>query len=101
MLLPNLVFQKELVFVEDKSRLFHTPGHTADSISILDEEEGVLVLADNVGDSMDEIVPSIYGEKNIYKHTMEKYEQLDFDTCITGHNKVLGKEVIRDILDVL
>ncbi len=101
MCLPNLVFQNELYFTEDKIRIFHTPGHTLDSISILDEEDKVLVLADNIGDNMDEIVPSIYCEKEMYIRTMEKYENIDFDICISGHNKVLQKSIIREILDVL
>jgi len=34
--LPNLVFEKELYFPEDKIKLFYTPGHTLDSISVID-----------------------------------------------------------------
>ncbi|WP_326907144.1 MBL fold metallo-hydrolase [Sedimentibacter sp. MB31-C6] len=101
MYLPNLVFQNELYFTEDKIRLFHTPGHTLDSISILDEEDKVLVLADNIGDNMNEIVPSIYCEKEVYIRTLEKYQNMDFDICISGHNKVLQKNVIGEILDIL
>ncbi|WP_312702165.1 MBL fold metallo-hydrolase [Sedimentibacter sp.] len=99
MCLPNLVFQNELYFPEDKIRIFHTPGHTLDSISIMDEEDGVLVLGDNIGDNMDEIVPNISCEKDVYMNTMEKYEKMDFDICISGHNKVLSKDIIRKILD--
>lgn len=99
MCLPNLVFQNELYFPEDKIRIFHTPGHTVDSISIMDEEDGVLVLGDNIGDDMEEIVPSISCEKDVYISTMEKYEKMDFDICISGHNKLLHKDVIRKILD--
>lgn len=89
MYLPNLIFQKELYFAEDKIKLFHTPGHTLDSISVLDEEEDVLLVGDNVGDSMEDIIPSIYCEKDIYINTMKKYEEMDFDTCISGHNTIL------------
>jgi glyoxylase-like metal-dependent hydrolase (beta-lactamase superfamily II) len=41
MYLPNLLFEEELYFSEDKIRLFYSPGHTMDSISILDEKEKV------------------------------------------------------------
>ncbi len=99
--LPDLVFEKELYFPEDRIRLFHTPGHTADSISILDEEDRVLILGDNVGDNMEELIPELYCEKSVYINTMEKYMSLDFDTCISGHNTLLGKEVIRQILSLL
>ena len=98
MYLPNLVFEKELYFAEDKIKLFHTPGHTLDSISVLDEEDNVVVLGDNIGDSMDDIIPSIYCEKDVYVSTMKKYEEIDFDICISGHNVVLNKEVIGKII---
>ncbi len=98
MTLPTLVFDEELYFVEDKIKLFHTPGHTPDSISILDEEDNVLILGDNVGDSMDNLLPSIYCEKSVYKATLKKYEELSFDTLVSGHNKVLNKQVIYKLL---
>lgn len=99
--LPNLVFEKELYFEEDRIKLFHTPGHTLDSISVLDEEEHVLLVGDNVGDSMEDIIPSIYCEKDLYVNTMKKYEELDFDTCISGHNAILKKDVIGKILSMM
>lgn len=101
MYLPNLVFKKELYFPEDKIKLFHTPGHTLDSISVLDEKENVLLVGDNVGDSMEDIIPSIYCERDVYIKTMRKYEKIDFDTCISGHNTVLKKEVIGKILSIM
>ena len=96
-----MVFEKELCFVEDKIKLFHTPGHTLDSISVLDEEEDILLIGDNVGDSIDDIIPSIYCEKDVYISTMRKYEEIDFDTCISGHNTILEKEVIGKILSMM
>lgn len=99
--LPNLVFEKELYFAEDKIKLFHTPGHTLDSISVLDEEDDVILLGDNIGDSLEDIIPSIYCEKDVYMNTMKKYEEMDFDICISGHNTILKKEVIGKILNLL
>ena len=101
MRLPNLVFQRELYFAEDGIRVFHTPGHTPDSISVLDEADGVLMLADNIGDSLDEIVPSIGCDVGIYLNTLKQYGEMCFDTCVSGHNRVLGKEVIQTILNTL
>ncbi|MHB8132452.1 MAG: MBL fold metallo-hydrolase, partial [Mobilitalea sp.] len=99
--LPSLVFDKELYFPEDKIRLFHTPGHTADSISVLDEEEGVLNVGDNIGDTMDEIIPSIDTDMEQYIDTLRKYQTLDFDTCISGHNFALPKDVIDKIYNLV
>ncbi len=96
MKLPNPVFQRELYFVEDG---IHTPGHTPDSISVLDEADGVLMLADNIGDSLDEIVPSIGCDVGIYLNTLKQYGKMRFDTCISGHNCVLEKEVIQTVLN--
>ncbi len=98
MCLPNLVFEDMLYFPDDKIRIFHTPGHTKDCISVLDEEEKVINVSDNIGDSMDEIIPSIETEKEVYINTLLKYKDIDFDTCVSGHNIILGKEVIDTIL---
>ncbi len=99
--LPNLVFTGELYFAADQIRLFHAPGHTADSISVLDETEKVLIVADNVGENMPEIIPSLDCGRDIYRSTIQKYAALDFDTCISGHNAILGKAVLETILSRL
>jgi len=101
MQLPNLVFDHELYFPEDKIRLIYTPGHTIDSISVLDEVEKVINVGDNIGDTMDEIVPSLYSEKELYIETLLKYKEMDFDTCVSGHNIVLEKDVLEKILNKL
>ena len=101
MYLPNLVFEKELYFTEDKIRIIYTPGHTIDSISVIDEEDKVINVGDNIGDNIDEIVPSIYCEKNLYIDTLLKYREMDFDTWISGHNVVLGRDVIEKILSMI
>lgn len=96
--LPNLVFEKELYFPEDKIRIIYTPGHTIDSISVLDEEEKVLNIGDNIGDNMEEILPSLDCETDLYRETLKKYREMDFDTCVSGHNVVCGKEAIEKLL---
>jgi glyoxylase-like metal-dependent hydrolase (beta-lactamase superfamily II) len=96
--LPNLVFDKELYFPEDRIKIIYTPGHTMDSISVIDEKEKVVNAGDNIGDTIDEIVPSLCSEKDLYIDTLLKYREVDFDTCVSGHNVVLNKEVIEKIL---
>lgn len=98
--LPNLVFEKELYFPEDQIRIIHTPGHTIDSISVIDEEDHVINVGDNIGDTVEEIVPDVC-EKELYVDTLLKYKEIDFDTCISGHNVVLGKQVIETIMKAL
>jgi glyoxylase-like metal-dependent hydrolase (beta-lactamase superfamily II) len=99
--LPSLTFKDELYFPEDKIRLIYTPGHTQDSISVIDEEEGVINVGDNIGDNMEELIPSLELESNQYINTLLKYQTLDFDTCVSGHNTVLNKDVINTILGIL
>lgn len=99
--LPNLTFEEELYFPEDKIRIMYTPGHTIDSISVLDEVDKVINIGDNIGDTIDDIIPAIDCEKYEYINTLLKYKEMDFDTCVSGHNVVLNKQVIDDILQKL
>lgn len=95
--LPDLVFEGELYFPDDSIRLLHTPGHTLDSISVLDEVDSVLDAGDNIGDDMVEIVPSLETNPEVYRYTLARYRGLAFDTCLSGHNVPLG----RDVLDLI
>lgn len=97
--LPNLVFEDTLNFPDDKIKLMYTPGHTVDCISVLDEQDKVLNAGDNIGDTLEEIIPSIECEKSVYAKTLLQYKAMDFDTCVSGHNTILGKEVIDLILN--
>ncbi len=99
--LPNLTFETELYFPEDRVRIIYTPGHTIDSISVIDEAEKIINVGDNIGDTLDEIIPNIYGEKEEYINTLLTYREMDFDTCVSGHNIILGKQVIEKILNLL
>lgn len=95
--LPNLLIEKSIYFREDQICIFHTPGHTMDSISVLDEKDGVLNVGDNIGDSLEELIPSLDCDVKYYQETLNHYAALQFDTCISGHNIVLGKQVISEI----
>lgn len=101
MALPDLVFTGELYYPEDGVRLIYTPGHTIDSISVLDETDGVIHAGDNVGDTMEEIVPSLYCDRQYYLDTLTKYADLDFDTCVSGHNAPLERDVFDRIRSLM
>lgn len=98
MSLPTITFENELYFPEDRIRIIYTPGHTIDSISVIDEEDKVLNGGDNIGDTVDEIVPNIDCEKELYVDTIMNYRKLDFEVCVSGHNVILDKGVIERIL---
>lgn len=94
----NIFFEDMLYFPDDKIKIIYTPGHTIDCISVLDEEDRVINVGDNIGDTIDEIVPSIQTEKDVYINTLLRYKNIDFDTCVSGHNAILGKEIFDTIL---
>lgn len=101
MLLPGLTFNRDLKFEEDGIRLVFTPGHTEDSISVFDEWDRVLNAGDNIGDTPEEIVPSLECPKEEYIKTLKIYENMGFITCVSGHNEVMGCGVIDRIMEKL
>lgn len=99
--LPNITFDSELYFEKDKIRLIYTPGHTEDGICIIDEEDKVLNVGDNIGDDMAHLIPNLYCEKKVYLSSLEKYLDIEFDYCVSGHNQIVTKETIKDIIKML
>ncbi len=99
--LPNLVFDGSLYFPEDGILLLHTPGHTIDSISVIDERDGVINAGDNIGDDMDHIVPELDCSREVYAATLKAYIKAGADTCVSGHNDVLASDIFVQILKKL
>lgn len=97
--LPTITFEKEIYFHEDHIRLLYSPGHTLDSISVIDEEDNVMNIGDNIGDDMDEIIPSISASKDEFIHTLNMYLDLNVNAYISGHNVTVDKSVIKNLLD--
>ena len=96
--LPNVVIEDFLYFPDDGVRIFYTPGHSIDCISIFDEVDKVLYAGDNIGDTAEVIVPFISTSPEIFKDTIGKYRRIDFETCISGHNKPQGTD-ITDLME--
>ena len=94
MCVPNMVFDTSLHFSDDGVSIFHTPGHTADCVSIYDSVEKVLYAGDNIGDTDENIVPWIDTDVTTFRNLIETYKKLDFDFCVSGHNKPQTKAVI-------
>lgn len=99
--LPDLVFDRELYFAEDGIRLIHTPGHTEDSISVLDEQDRVLFAGDNLGDTPEELLPSLAAPKETYLDTLSLYERLPFDLLLSGHNRIFDRSVLSRVRSLL
>ncbi|PCJ18943.1 MAG: hypothetical protein COB02_09425 [Candidatus Cloacimonadota bacterium] len=96
--LPNLLFKEELGFMQEDVRIFYTPGHTSDSISIYDKKDKVLFVADNLE------LPLPYLQDphlDRYVKSLDKYEAINFDTLICSHNGVIDRSVIVMTKDYL
>jgi len=92
--LPNMTFKKRLDFPEDGVSIFHSPGHTADDISVYDAVDKVLYAGDNIGDTDEVIVPEIDTDLETFQALINTYKEYDFDICISGHNTPQTKEVL-------
>lgn len=87
LVLPNMVFDDRLTLrLGDKTlHLWHTPGHSLDSIVCLVEEEQVLFAADTV-------MPLPYFVDGSYTAFLESLRGLrggGFDTIVQGHGEVV------------
>jgi len=100
--LPNLLVEDSIYFSVDGIKIFHTPGHSADCISVYDEIDKVLYAGDNVGDTEDEIVPFIGTDVETFRvNVIDIYKTYDFEICISGHNNPQGKDVVSRMEEAL
>lgn len=95
--LPNLVFDEGVYFPDDGIRVFYTPGHTVDSVSVYDETDRVLDVGDNIGDTAEELIPVIGTELDVYAATIREYRALDVEVCLSGHNSIQRADVFERI----
>lgn len=98
---PNLLISGEIYYPEDGVRIFPGAGHSADGLSVFDEIDGVLNVGDNIGDTMDELLPEFECSLVHYIASIKHYLSLDFKKLVSGHNTLCSKEVLYDILALL
>lgn len=72
--------------------LFHTPGHSADSISILVEEDRVLFA----GDAFMPLPYIIDGEYEAMNNTIRKIGKLGLENIVQGHGDIVLRGEIDD-----
>lgn len=101
MMLPSLVFEGSVCFPEDGVRLLHMPGHTIDTLCVWDEQDGVLNASDNIGDSMEDILPSLETDVETYRASIQACKALGARYCLSGHNTVQSNDVFDAILSAL
>ena len=92
--LPNMTFEDKLHFPEDGVEIFHSPGHSADCISVFHETEKILYAGDNIGlDSS--YLPHIETDIPTFQRLIETYKTYPFEQCISTHSsKTYGKELL-------
>lgn len=93
--LPNVTFDSKIYFEDDKIELFYSPGHTVDSISIYDNEEGILYVGDNLEKPMISVESD---DIETYIKTLETYISYKPKKIMAGHTLNLNE---RDILDTI
>ncbi|MCX7772265.1 MAG: hypothetical protein N2376_04035 [Clostridia bacterium] len=65
------------------------------------KQRGLLFSYDVWSDCSLNIIPTLFGSKADDVRAMKKYQQLDFDTLVSGHNVVLEKSVVSKVLNLL
>ena len=97
-ILPDILFEESLNFPGEDLKLFYSPGHTVDSLSIYDEKEKVLFVGDNI-----ELPLPMLQWKNLegFKETLEGYLEMDFDILLSSHSRNIDRKSIEDHLDYI
>ncbi|NDL67417.1 MBL fold metallo-hydrolase [Anaerotalea alkaliphila] len=96
--LPDLTFGESLFFPEDGLEVFHSPGHTADSISLFDRPRGILY----VGDNLERPLPYVEDrDLDRYVATLERYRKLRPRRILAGHSLELDLEDLEGTIRYL
>lgn len=101
MVLPNLVFDERIMYVDDGIEIFYAPGHAGCDIAIYDAVDRTLNVGDNIGDTPEELVPGLVCDEEIYKASLALYETYDAKYVISGHNHIMDMSVFQEIRDCL
>ncbi|MCP4749092.1 MAG: MBL fold metallo-hydrolase [Desulfobacteraceae bacterium] len=91
--LPNLTFENKKTLDEENIEFFHSPGHSEDSSSCFDKEDGTLFVGDNVDDP----IPSFMSWNNLDKYieTLQKYLEIDAQRIVQSHGPVIDNSVVK------
>ena len=93
---PSITFESRLVLPENGLEVFHTPGHSADSISVYDAKDQILIT----GDNCEAPIPSYVNAMLLNEHlaSLVRYLDYDFHYIIPGHGEIMTrKELLVNI----
>jgi cyclase len=89
---PDCTFQEKILFPEDSVEFFYSPGHTIDSSSCLDAEDGILFVGDNLEDPIPYLECPYLEE---YDNTLRQYKLVHWEAIIPGHGPVAGQNLLN------
>lgn len=97
LVLPGLVFEKSLsLYFEDKTlHLWHTPGHSPDSIVCKVEEDNILFAADTLM-SLPYFVDGSYDD---FLSSLESMRGLNVDAIVQGHGEVILRGEVEEKIE--
>ncbi len=75
-------------------RIFETPGHSDDGISIYVEEDLVLFA----GDAMMPIPTVVDGDPEVLKQSLRKIQAIEPESIVQGHGEVILRGEVKDAL---
>ncbi|MCX7023134.1 MAG: MBL fold metallo-hydrolase [Spirochaetes bacterium] len=83
---PTLVFSDRLAFLDDGVELFHTPGHTEDSISVFSRPDSVMFT----GDALERPIPSVDSvSPDVFADSLARIASYGADILTAGHDGVV------------
>jgi cyclase len=98
LVLPNCTFTDNLSFEDDGVELFHSPGHSDDSISVYDHKDNVLFVGDNV----EKPLPYLYcRDVDQFERTLKSYLKSKAKRIVAGHCSHVTKDVVAKNLGYL
>jgi len=98
--LPNVLFEDSVYFPEDGIIIFHTPGHTPDSISVYDKVDKVLYVGDNFGAVNDKLMYWGWEAGDNTTHFRQRLgmeNDYDFEICVFSHGGAQTKESLAEL----
>jgi glyoxylase-like metal-dependent hydrolase (beta-lactamase superfamily II) len=96
LVLPTITFTDTLLYPDEDIEIVYTPGHTADSVSVIDHKD----LTIFVGDNVEAPIPYLFYENlTDYIHTLQTYLDMDVETIVPGHGTIPEKSLIQKNLE--
>lgn len=87
---PSITFDSKLKLPRIGLEIFYTPGHSADSISVYDEKDHILIVGDNCEAPIPSYVDAFLLEEHL--KSLIKYLEFDFEYIIPGHGAVMTRK---------